>query len=201
MTVVMTKRRIEVEPPWRWTVDQYHAIIDAGILTENDPVELIEGEVVTKMPKKPRHSLTKDLLQQIIRSIFPTEYLVREQEPITLGDSEPEPDLTVVTGSIHDFAERHPGPNEVVLVIEIADTSLEFDRTQKFRIYARAGIREYWIVNLVDRQIEVHTDPGNGDQPRYRNRVVHKSNETVPIVIGGKKLGRLKVADALPKKK
>jgi Uma2 family endonuclease len=184
---------------WRLSVDQYHAMIGAGILTSDDPVELLEGVLVQKMPKNPAHVMAKCLLVEALRKIIPTGWFVREQDPVTTTDSEPEPDTAVVRGSPRHYVERHPGPEDAALIVEVADSSLRRDRGQKKRLYARANVREYWIVSLVDRQVEVFANPtGPGRKPDYRQRREYKAIDSVPVVIDGREVGRLTVADLLP---
>src|SRR5436190_21621112 len=105
------------EPVFRLSVEQYHTMIDAGVLTDDDPVELLEGILVFKMPKKPKHSLVVRLLTSAIDRALPTNFHFQAQEPITLMDGEPEPDGVIVRGQPRDYAERHPGPADVALVI------------------------------------------------------------------------------------
>src|SRR3712207_4217922 len=105
---------------WRLTVDQYHAMIQAGILVDGDPVELLEGWLVTKRSKNPRHSLSTQLTRVALEERLPPEWFVDAQEPITTADSEPEPDLGVVRGDPRDYADHHPGPGDVALVVEVA---------------------------------------------------------------------------------
>ncbi len=144
---------------WRLSVAQYHTMLQVGILEEGDRLELLEGILVAKMTKNPPHRLSTGLLQDALLAIIPANYHLNLQEPITLADSEPEPDLTIVRGQRLDYRDRHPVAADVVLVIEVADSTLERDRTSKQRIYARAGIAIYWILNLRDRQLEVYTEP------------------------------------------
>jgi len=161
-------------------------MIDAGILGEGDAVELLEGVLVTKMPKKPRHPVVVRLLADAIQSALPRGAHVRSQDPVTLDDGEPEPDGAVVRGEPRDYLERHPGPRDVLLVIEVADTSLDRDRGIKLRSYARAGIAAYWIVNLVEGVVEVYTRPGVADGvPTYVDRAVRRPGEEVALAIDG----------------
>ena len=184
---------------WRFSVDQYHAIIRAGILTEDDPVELLEGWLVTKMPKNPRHSVVTQQTREALVRVLPFGWYVDTQEPLTTADSEPEPDVMVVRGETRRYLDRHPGPQDVPLVIEVADSSLQRDRTLKKRLYAAAGILVYWIVNLIDNQIEVHTDPsGPGDQPDYRHQQNYGLTDAIPVVIEGRAVGHLVAQDLLP---
>lgn len=156
---------------WRISVDHYHDMIRHGILTSDDPVELVEGLLVRKMPKNPPHVLTLRLLRDLFEEILMPGWHVRVQDPITLADSEPEPDLAVVRGKITDFETRHPGPADLALVVEVAHTSLAKDRGIKKRAFAQAKIPLYWIVNLIDGIVEVYSSPGTrGDKPDYLSR-------------------------------
>ena len=147
---------------WRLSIEQYHAIIQAGILTSDDSVELLEGWLVFKMPKNPPHRATTRLVRTALENILPAGWYVDSQEPITLSNSEPEPDIVVVRGDTRQYLDRHPGAEDIALIIEVSDTTLQRDRTVKKRIYARAGISIYWIVNLVEEQVEVYSQPKRG---------------------------------------
>jgi Uma2 family endonuclease len=147
---------------WRLSIEQYHAIIQAGILTDDDSVELLEGWLVFKMPKNPPHQATTRLVRTALENILPAGWYVDSQELITLSNSEPEPDIVVVRGDTRQYLDRHPGAEDIALIIEVSDTTLQRDRTVKKRIYARAGISIYWIVNLVEEQVEVYSQPKRG---------------------------------------
>ena len=144
---------------WRFSVDKYHELIESGVLDEDTPVELLEGWLVEKMSKNPPHTLATTLVRRFFENASIAGTLVNLQEPITLERSEPEPDLSLIRGHERDYAKRHPGPADVVLVVEVADTSLKRDSTWKKRVYASAGIEQYWILNLELRQLEVYTNP------------------------------------------
>jgi Uma2 family endonuclease len=186
------------EPVFRLSVDQYHTMIDAGVLTDDDPVELLEGILVFKMPKKPAHRLALRKLASAIEAILPSGFFLQVQEPITLDTGEPEPDAAVVRGAEDDYAERHPGADDVPLVVEVADTTLARDRGIKLRSYAAAGIPIYWIVDLVGRSVEVYTEP-NHDQahPAYNHVRVFHEHESAPLVLFGKEIGQIPVARVL----
>lgn len=147
-------------PIYRLSVPQYHAMITAGILTEEDPIELLEGWLTTKMPKNPSHRLTTQILRDMLAQIIPDGWFVEDQEPVTTENSEPEPDGAIIRGKRRDYLLNHPTPKDVVLVIEVAEATLRQDRTVKKRLYASARIPVYWIVNLVENCIEVYTEPG-----------------------------------------
>jgi Uma2 family endonuclease len=130
---------------------------------------------------------------------LPTEYHCRRQSAITTTDSEPEPDVAVVRGLKRAYLTRHPGPADLPLVIEAADSSLERDRTHKLWIYANANIPIYWIVNLVDAQVEVYTDStGPAPAPTYRTRQVHRPGDLVPFILDGHDLGPIPAQELLP---
>ncbi|MDR3635418.1 MAG: Uma2 family endonuclease [Isosphaeraceae bacterium] len=184
---------------WRLSVGQYHEMIRAGILTEDDPVELLEGWLVTKMPKKLAHRLSTQLTRQSIERLLPSGWYVDAQEPITTDDSEPEPDVTVVRGNRRDYADRHPGPRDVALLVEVADASLARDLRLKKALYARAGFPTYWVVNLLEGRLEVFTDPtGPADASDYRRWEVYGPDDAVPLLVDGREMGRIPVRELLP---
>jgi Uma2 family endonuclease len=187
------------EPIKRLSVDQYHAILRAGVFTDDDPIELLEGWLVEKMPKNPPHSVATGLAADELTGLLPVGWHLITQEPITLPDSEPEPDIGVVRGKRRDYVARHPGPKDVGLIVEIADTTLDRDRGVKKRIYARARIPHYWIVNLVERRLEVHTDPtGPVKKPDYRQSKVFGLKESAILILDGEEIGVVKVRDLVP---
>lgn len=183
----------------RFSVDEYHRLIELGILTEDDNLELLDGYLVHKMTCNPPHdaAIQKGVKTWIRR--LPAGWDLRVQSAVTLADSEPEPDFAIVRGDESAYISRHPGAADVGLVIEVADSTLAGDRVDKGRIYASAGIVCYWIVNLIQRQIEVYTLPsGVGDSPSYAQRVDYHLGDTVPFVLGGTSLPPVAVQDLLP---
>ncbi len=183
---------------WRFSVDQYHSMIRLGILTEDDPVELLEGWLVTKMPKNPPHSVVTQLTRETLARLLPSGWYADSQEPITTSDSEPEPDVAVVRGSRRQYLNRHPGPSDIALVVEVADSSLQRDRTLKKRLYAAAGVPVYWIVNLSLSQIEVCTDPsGPSEQPDYRHQQNYGLEDSIPFIIDGSEIASCLVREML----
>jgi hypothetical protein len=174
-------------------------MIHASVLTEDDPVELLEGWIVHKKPHTPAHDGTVELTQEVIRDRLPTGWRIRVQSAITTSDSEPEPDLTVVPGPAARYFDHHPTPAEIGLLIEVSDTTVTRDRQDKGRLYSRAAIGCYWIINLVDRQIEVYTEPTGPDaNPSYRQSRVFGINDAVPPVLEGKEVAQIPVRDLLP---
>ena len=183
----------------RFSVDEYHRMIQLGILTEKDNVELLNGWIIEKMPRNPPHDTALMLLTEALRAILPNNWICRGQSAVTTGESEPEPDLAVVRGPIRRYGDHHPGPDETVWIAEVADSSLARDRNEKGPIYARDGIPVYWIVNIPDRRIEVYSDPsGPTDKPAYRNHRDFQSAEEVPVVLEGREVGTITARDVLP---
>lgn len=191
---------VEAEIPlYRLSVDQYHEILRAGILQEDDQVELIEGMLVQKMGKNPPHiiSLTK-LRDLIIRSDL-TDWSLLLQDPISLDESEPEPDATLIRGVIDDLAAGLPTPDDIGLVVEVADASLSADRGYKKQLYAKNGVVQYWIVNLVAGQVEVYTEPVlSAADADYRNRKLYYTGDVVPLMLDGVVRCAIPVAAILP---
>jgi Uma2 family endonuclease len=183
----------------RLSIEQYHAMIQAGILTDDDSVELLEGWLVFKMPKNPPHRATTRLVRTALENILPRGWYVDSQEPITLSNSEPEPDIVVVRGDTRQYLDRHPGAEDIALIIEVSDTTLQRDRTVKKRIYARAGIAIYWIVNLVEEQVEVYSQPiVEFEQPDYSQRLDFGRSAVIPVIIEGVEIGAIDVNSLLP---
>ncbi|HEY0376973.1 MAG TPA: Uma2 family endonuclease [Pyrinomonadaceae bacterium] len=156
----------------RWfTVAEYNRMSETGILTEDDRVELIEGEIVEMSPIGRRHAACVDRLTELLSERLQRKAIVRVQSPIVLNEyTEPQPDVALLRRR-EDFYERSlPTPADVLLVVEVADTTLDYDRQIKVPLYARAGISEVWIVNLHDEQVEVYTRPAGGAYQDVRLR-------------------------------
>jgi Uma2 family endonuclease len=186
-------------PVHRFTVDEYHLMVRAGILTEDDPVELLEGWIVPKMPRNPRHDATIDEAQDVLRRHLPAGWRIRGQSAITTNDSEPEPDIAIVRGPAMRYSAAHPSPQDIAALIEVADSSLLRDRRDKGRLYARAGVSYYWILNLTDRQIEVYTDPtGPATNPSYRQRQDYGITASVSLVVDGQEVAQIPVTALVP---
>ncbi len=187
---------------YRMTVGTYHEMIRLGLVTRADRVVLLDGLMVKTMSKGPRHASTTRRAFELLRSRLPAGWFAIKEDPITLangpdGDSEPEPDVAVVAGSPGDFDERHPTPGEIVLVVEVADSSLPGDR-RALRRYAWAGLPTAWIVNLGDDTIEVYTEPTrSGPAPGYSRREVKRPGDTIEVVVGGAARATLGVSEIL----
>jgi Uma2 family endonuclease len=186
-------------PPYRFSIAQYHRMIESGILTANDRVELLDGWVVNKMPINPPHNSAITRINRHLVRLLPDEWLLQVQGGITLRDSEPEPDFAVVRGPEELYSRRKPGPRDVALAIEVADSTLLQNRREKGLLYAQARIPEYWIVNLVEKRLEVYTDPRAGRSPGYRQRRDYGLAESVPLVLAGREIAQIQVRDLFPR--
>ena len=182
-----------------WTRADYDRLIAEGAFDHGEPVELLGGELVALEPQGSYHFTTIALAGRALERVFGPGWTVRQQAPITLDhESEPEPDLAVVRGQPIDFLDAHPA--RPALVVEVAETSLQLDRKLKGCLYARAGLPEYWIINLQDRCLEVFRSPvPDPTLPigwRYRDiAVLAAADRVVPLVLDGRSIA---VADLLP---
>ncbi|APB33760.1 Uncharacterized protein conserved in cyanobacteria [Gloeomargarita lithophora Alchichica-D10] len=159
------------------TLTQYHRLIAEGYFPPDERVELIAGQLQFMSPQGTRHTVCCMNLLQLLIPRLPTEWRLRCQDPITLLDeSEPEPDMVIVkTGN---YLTAHPTPGDIILIIEIADTSLAYDREIKAMLYAQAGISNYWLINLVDNQLEVFTKP---HQKGYPSPAIHRPEQVISL--------------------
>jgi Uma2 family endonuclease len=182
--------------PRRWTRKEYYRAADLGLFRPNERLELLDGEILKKMsPQKPPHAAGIELSARAVATAFGPAYSVRHQLPLTLSTwSEPEPDVLVVPGSPGDYGVSHPTAADARLLIEVSDTTLRLDRKRKQAAYARAGIPEYWILNLPARQLEVYRDPAGA---RYRSVTVYSDQEEVTPLATPQSV--IRVGDLLPR--
>jgi Uma2 family endonuclease len=183
----------------RLAVEKYEAMVAAGLLAKRDRLELIEGHLVEKMTKHPPHSVTVGLCLDVISAPLPTGWHIRAEQPVRIPDrdSEPEPDLAVTRGSRADYLRSHPGPGEIALVVEIADSSALDDR--QMALTYGGGIPAYWLVNIRDRQLEVYTNPSGPAAPLgYRHVQVLDPDNNVPLILDGQLIVGIPVGELLP---
>ena len=184
----------------RWTRDEYDRLVALGVF-EGEPLELIGGELMVAEPMYPYHASGISMADYAIRAALPPGWMVRVQAPVSLDDeSEPEPDVAVVPGRPGDYSAEHPV--RPVLMVEVAESSVAFDRGRKGSLYARAGIEDYWIVNLVDRVLEVYRDPAPDPAASYGWRYTSVTTLTPPAVVvplAFPSIG-IAVADLLPRR-
>lgn len=168
----------------RFTVDEYHRLTELGFFTEDDGIELIRGELVQMAAKGTPHSVCNTkLVQQLDRLILDLA-VVRGQEPITLpNNSEPEPDAVIARGQPDSYLSHHPYSADILLVVEVSDTTLDYDQTIKLSLYAEAQIEEYWIVNLVANQLERYRHPYQDAQGNfgYRTKQISLRTDTIAL--------------------
>jgi Uma2 family endonuclease len=165
----------------RWKRVEYDRLVNLGVF-EGEPIELIGGQLVVAEPQSPYHASAISAAEYAVRAILPPGWIVRTQLPVSLDDeSEPEPDLVVVRGRPADYRDSHPA--RPVLAVEVAESSLDFDRQHKGSLYARAEIQDYWIVNLVDRILEVYRDPGPDPSAPYGWRYRSVTTLAPPAVV------------------
>jgi Uma2 family endonuclease len=178
------------------TLEKYEAMIASGAFTKRDRVQLINGYLVARMTELPPHGASCEMTRMCIEPLLPASWHVRNDKPLKIPNyaSMPEPDLVVVRGAGRDYTRRYPEPRDAALVVEVSSTSLYEDRAMAV-IFSAGGVPIYWIVNLVARQVEVHTIPGPGG---YQSRIEFKPGQSVPFVIDGQHLGQIAVDDILP---
>lgn len=167
-----------------FTIDEYHRLVDLGFFTENDRIELIRGEIVEIAPKRTPHSVCNSLLWKQLYELVGKLAEIRVQEPITLSSSsEPEPDVVIAKKKDDNYLAAHPTVEDIILIIEISDSTLKYDREIKLSLYAEAGINNYWIINLVDHNLEVYRNPFSSDKNQfgYRNKSIILPSEEIDI--------------------
>jgi Uma2 family endonuclease len=180
---------------WRIDVERYHRMISSGVLTENDDLELLNGWLVEKMVISPAHAAATNKLLKALNNKDLVGVYISCQTPITLEESEPEPDICIVRGDLETFEQAHPTASDIELVVEVAESSLPVDSGLKKRLYAQAGIAFYWIVNLVEQHIEVYSDPLDQD---YGTANTFKYGQTIFARVADQDL-TFAVDDVLPK--
>jgi Uma2 family endonuclease len=183
---------------YRFRVEQYLRMTELGIITSDDRIELLENCAVLKMPRNPPHDGTLQCVIKRLTRYLPAGWDIRGQSALVLPDSVPEPDVAVVRGDETTYLLRHPTAADCALVIEVADSSLLRDQRDKTRIYARAGIPLYWIVNLPDRRVEVYSNPtGPTAVPQYQAFATCQPGDTLTLPLDSA-TASVPVADLLP---
>ena len=184
---------------WRMPRERYDRLIEAGIFGPEDRVELLDGFLVAREPQGARHATVVALVRAVLEKAFARSYHVREEKPIALDEqSEPEPDIVVVPGRPRDYLDAHP--SRPVLVVEVAEPSLALDRLRKGGLYARAGITDYWILNLLDEVLEVYREPvcapsGHGEWKYVSVHLLRRNAVVTPLAAPR---ARIRVASLLP---
>jgi Uma2 family endonuclease len=173
-------RSLHFAPPYRFKRDAYHAMADAGIFHEDDRVELIAGQVIAQMPIGTTHVSVVNRLNQLFSRLAAGRAIVSIQNPVNLDPfTEPQPDLALLRPRADFYADSLPTPADVLLVIEVADTSLAFDREEKLPLYAAASILEVWLVDLVGKQLVTYRRPTHGN---YAETARHRAGALIPVL-------------------
>ena len=203
-----TDAKIDVTSPatsdrpkiYRLTARQCQAMARAGIFDDDHHVELLGGILVQKMSKNPPHNFTVGELSRLLSALLTPRWVVWDEKSIELARRwQPEPDVSVLVGPSRRYQAVYATPADVMLLVEVADSSYPKDRGSKWRRYAEAGIPTYWIVNLLERQVEVYRQPGGkGRNAAYGLVEIYGPDAAVPVVIAGEEIGRIPVADLLP---
>ena len=167
----------------KFTIEEYHQLVDLGFFTENDRIELIRGKIIEVTPKRTPHSVCNSQLWKQLYRLIGDRAEIRVQEPIIFSpDSESEPDVVIAKKKTDNYLSTHPTAADIILIIEISDSTLKYDRETKLPLYAETGISHYWIVDLVDSRLEVYSNPfSDRDKFDYRNKSIVLSNETINI--------------------
>jgi len=169
----------------RFSLDEYQHLIELGFFDEDERIELLDGLLVEMSPINPRHAVCVDKLGGLINHLLYKKAWIRVQAPVTLEghSSQPQPDVTIALLHPEVYEERHVSADEILLLVEVADSSLHTDQTDKLKLYASAGISEYWIVNLIDNQLEIYQEPylsaiGEGN---YKIKRTYTRDETIAL--------------------
>jgi Uma2 family endonuclease len=156
-----------------WTVEEYHRMIYAGILTENDKVELLNGRIVQMSAQTPPHAGTTQRIDRYLQNLLRDIAEIRVQLPITLATSEPEPDIAVVRIDAGAYGDHHPNADEIFLLIEVSYSTLQIDLEEKAPIYARANIAEYWVLDVIEREAHIFRNP---TPEGYQSEIILQDN-------------------------
>jgi Uma2 family endonuclease len=168
----------------RFTLAEYHQLAELGFFGEDDRVELIKGEISEMVAKGKSHSTLNRRLIRELSKLLDTRATLQNQDPVILpNDSEPEPDIAILNNRADDYLDAHPSPTDILLVIEIVDSSFKYDQEVKLSLYAEAGISDYWIFNLVENCLELYSQPYQDLQGKfgYRKKVIFLPNESVNL--------------------
>lgn len=163
-----------------WTVEEYHHMVEVGIISPDERVELIEGEVISMAAKKPPHVIVTELISEYLRELCREVAYIRTQDPVFLNDcSEPEPDIAVVMPPLRRYLDHHPNTEEIFLIIEVADATMKLDTTKKAAAYASSKIADYWVVDAPARQVHVFREPVAGT---YTQKSMWGENCTIKLL-------------------
>lgn len=184
--------------PTPLSLETYHQLINSEELPDGLRFELLEGVLIVKMNKKRPHVISTSRANAVLNAALPSGWHIQQQDPLFLEDSEPEPDQAVVRGKAEDYRVQHPSGADVGLVCEVSESTLRRDRL-KARLYGRAGIPYYWLINLASRQVECFSNPGLKSRRKgYQTSQVYTEDQSLPLVLDGVTVCELPVRDLLP---
>ncbi len=180
MQATVSEAEQEIEPQiHHWSIADYHQMIEARVLDEDDRVELLEGKIICMSPQCPFHAASVQRSSRLLFKLFSDRAEIRVQLPVILGnDSEPEPDIAVVRFDADEYSFRHPEASDIYLLIEVADCTISKDRKQKAHIYGKNQVLEYWILDLQGRQVYVFRQPEDGS---YREELILNSDDSLAM--------------------
>ncbi len=161
---------------YKWSIDEWHKLIELGVFQDKS-VELLNGEIIEMSPEGIPHSYTNLSVADYLREILTSKAVISESHPITLKNSEPEPDIAVIRLPKTIYAQHHPYPEDIYWLIEVSKTTLQYDLTTKAEVYAQNNIQEYWVIDLVNKQLIVHTQPKDNS---YSQIVEYQSGSVSP---------------------
>ena len=188
---------------YKLDVGQFQKMIDAGIFPDGARVELLGGVLAEQMTRNPPHDYTVGALGAGLQSLLTPAHVVREEKTVILGPRwRPEPDLAVAVGPLRRYQRVHPHLKDLVFLVEVSESTYDDDRGLKWVGYAEAKVPYYWIVNLERRAVEVYSNPvGRGKSARYRDLAHYGDGDSVPVVVDGRVIGAVAVADILPQER
>lgn len=179
-TLLVESELLDSQPRHHWTVAEYHRMGDVGLLNEDSRIELIDGELIEMAPIGSPHGGNVNRFIRLFSRVVGNQAIVAAQNPVALGGySEPEPDIALLRWRADDYELSHPHPEDVLLLIEVSDSTLRYDRDVKVPLYAKSGIPEVWLLDLQNRQLEIYREPINGE---YQQRDCRRTGKIAPIL-------------------
>jgi Uma2 family endonuclease len=179
-TPLAERESLNLQPRHRWTVAEYHRMGEVGLLNEDSRVELIDGEIVEMAPIGSAHGGNVKRFIRLFSKVIGNKAIIAAQDPVVLsGYAEPQPDISILRWRADDYEQSNPHPEDVLLLIEVADSTLRYDRDVKIPLYAKNGIPEVWLLDIPNRKLEIYREPINGE---YRQRDCRQTGQIAPIL-------------------
>jgi Uma2 family endonuclease len=179
-TPMIERELLNSQPRHRWTVAEYHRMAEVGLLNEDSRVELIDGEIIEMAPIGSAHGGNVNRFIRLFSKVVGDKAIVAAQNPVVLsGYAEPQPDISILRWRADDYEQSNPHPEDVLLLIEVSDSTLRYDRDVKIPLYAKNGVPEVWLLDIQNRQLEIYREPING---QYRQRDCRRTGQIAPIL-------------------